>query len=306
MPSPWTEERAGRYLAASGSPVRRVDDRLWYAPPFGAPRFYPSDDHRQLWRTFWRPVDYLRPLAQPPDRPPVRGSLGYHAMVQSGATTTWPLSIIPDVQTYDTDRMIRRSRESLRMAHRRCSIQVLDDPEILLAQGFDVLRSAAARTGQIQDETPEAYRRRITRSWEDQPELVVTATDEAGLGGYLCAYAIDGRGYLAEVVIAERGLPWSAGTGLYWEMLMTLKSWGVDEVFVGLWIPELGSLARFKKSLGARIIQAPAVMRIQPAVSAFLRVGRPATYRRMGGAGWAREHGYDPDDDSVPRDDGRG
>lgn len=306
MPSPWTEERAGRYLTASGNPVRPVDGRLWYAPPFGAPRFYPPTSQRPVWRTFWRPVDFLRPLPGPPERAPVRGSLGYQALVGSGATTTWPLSIIPEVQTYDTSRMIRRSRESLRMAHRRCSVHVLDDPEVLLSQGYDVLRSAAERTGQIQDESGEAYRRRITRSWDDEPELVVAAMDSGILGGYLCAYAIGDRGYLAEVVIAERGLPWSAGTALYWEMLMTLQSWGVREVFVGLWIPELGSLARFKKSIGARIVHGPAVARFQPGASAFLRVARPVTYRRMGGAGWARGHGYDPNDDSMPQDGARG
>lgn len=266
-------------------------------PLFSRAHFAPPGQRAPV-DAVWQPVDLLRPVGSLPPRRMTLPSLGCLALSPSRGRTTLPIAVIPDVQSYDRSRLSTGRRKTLRSVRHRWAAEILDDPSVLLEQGFDVIANGAARTGQILDASADAFRRRIRREWEHGPGVTVTVSQSGRLGGFVSAHAIGTRGYFDTVAIHDWALPDGPGTLLYWKTIEALRELGVQEIVTGWWTPELPSLAAFKRSMGVRIEHRPAETRIKSVLLAAARVGRPATYRRLGGTGWARDHGLDPDDDS--------
>lgn len=292
----WSQERAALERRLLGERIQERDGTFWYQPQLGMRDRYPQRRSTAVSTGFWRPVDFLHALnPEQVERRPL--GVGYQAVVSAEANTLWPISVIPDLASYSISRIPQSRRANVRKALARHECAILDDPDRLLAEGFGVLESAAARTGQIRDADAKAFRARISRRWELGRSIEVTGETDGRLSGYLLANVVGTRAYLEEVCIADWGRKPQCGTALYGHAIATAQALGATEMFVGLWIPELQSLASFKRSLGARIELRPARFAMLGPLRAYLARKRPLTLARLGGG--QAPKGYDLSDDCV-------
>lgn len=153
----------------------------------------------------------------------------------------------------------------------------------MLADVYREAVSAGDGTGQVGDANAWAHARRLERCRARGPGIVVTGSRDGRLGGFALAHVIGTRGYLEEVVLSDEACPWHVRSGLYWQFVTAAAAAGATEICVGLSTPDLASLQKFKKSVGARIEDKPSITRFNPAVDLHLRKRRPATYERLGG-----------------------
>jgi hypothetical protein len=252
-------------------------------------------------RGFWRPVDFLAPLPDIRETAPKRAASGFHFIVADGssANTSLPLAMIGDLGSYDLSRISSSRRAGVRKSLRSSDFTFPEAPDVLLAQGFSVVSAAVKRTCQRAEHDLSTYRASVTERWSQGEGLVLTATRNALLGGYVTGHVIGRRAYLEDVYLNDAGRAWQAGTGLYWHILMAARALGAEEMFVGHWIPDQPALAAFKQSMGARIENRPARLSLSRATEWYLRTWKPVTYVRLGGPPQRLKRPLDTSRDTV-------
>jgi hypothetical protein len=263
----WTAEQAAQFHLDAGEQVVEKDGTFWIT----------------AGSRFWHPVDFLEPRPGPCRRP-VPTALGYHHLVsEHGATVCLPLQIIPDLPGLTTDRLSANIYKDLRTSRHKSHVAQLAEPDLLLAQGYEVWRDAAHRSGQSLPSSASAFTRQILARWGTGPQIVIAAQRDGLLGGFLLAHVIGRTCMFEEVVIATRARPWRLGVAMYWAALQQAKAMGAQVAYLGLPTPENPGLQRFKARMGARLTWLPGYSWVNPGARLWLRTFKPLALTRLGG-----------------------
>lgn len=257
----------------------------WHAQQFG-----PVVEHDGVMWTyntyrFYTPLDQVAAAAEEA-RPPSGPRLGYWVTTTPGAASSWvPAELVVDLPKYAADRLPGKdARYRVRRAARKVECIAVTDPEILLAQGWELEAWAAARSGKPIAASVQDYRRQIVKRFETDPQLIVAAVDGDELLGYMASHAIGTMLRMTEIVVAERGRDLDVGILLYWATLQRATTVpGLRAAHLGPWYPERPNLRYTKSRLGVELMALPVRGHLSAPARPLLRRIRPVKYARLGG-----------------------
>jgi hypothetical protein len=270
--APFTEERYAAWLREGGVKTREHRGRHW----------------REMPRGFYQPVHWAARLTPEQATSPLFPSWGFRAGLReedaSAATGTIPLHLLSDLQGYSLDTLSGNRRSQVRRCLKRTEITQLQDPGLLQAQGYAVMRSAVLRAGYKAVESEQQYLTGVRRPWPPGSRFLLAAVVDGKLGGYLVGSAIDDTAYLDEIHVATDALASYAAPGLVFTFVQACqRTPGLRQVVYGLHSREDSSLCSFKEALGFPVRHLPARCRINPLAAALLRWRYPDKYYRLAG-----------------------
>jgi hypothetical protein len=243
---------------------------------------------RAAYPGFYQPVHLLARVPAREVRRPARLCWGFRAALAPEdahlANATLPVHLLSGVQNFHEEGLSRNRRSDLRRCRQSVEIRRLDDPTLLLEQGYEVFMSAVRRLGYWKPLSERAYRERVLRRTAHGPRLLVAGLIGGRLRGYIDSYVIGDVLYNDEIFVSTNALRTGIGTGLYVETLhAAAQNASIRDVCNSLHRPHDVNLCRFKQGLGFRVVPVPAHAQIRPAMRAFLRARRPELYYRLTG-----------------------
>ena len=263
-PHVFSEAELADYLIASGVRVVEVRGNLWrnsYAPS-------------PISRYAWTPLNRWVPLTQDVVGYPTRSALAYRARAAESVPTRFSFAVFRDLSTYGEHSMNRHRARDTRKALQRYEYRRLDSPDLLLAQGWQVMRDAFAFRGMRPPVDQATYRRRAQAVFEAKPPVVWAALSNGQLAGYVTSYATGSEATLETAYISPSFRDNRVGLGLYW---LTVTGWarasGVRNVWAGGTMP--GGIDDFKTSIGAVLEHVPVHSGMRGAIRLGYRVLKP-------------------------------
>lgn len=269
-----TEEELATWLVARGEKVVLHKGRYWLQ---NYPGFY-SATHFLARRT---PEEATRPC---------KACWGFRTALRdadrSEANGSMPLHMISDVANYTEQTLGSRNRNKLHKLRSQLRIAVLDRPDMLLEQGYDVLCSAHARNRYGRVPGRRAYQNMIKRYYDGGRCLVLGGLINEKLGGYLTGYAVGKTAYIDDLFLHSDYLRTNISLGLFFEwMQVCRRSETVHEVVHGMHAREAPGLCHYKEELGISIVHVPTRIWFAPLAGKIVKMLRPHAYYRLTGRG---------------------
>jgi hypothetical protein len=269
-----TEAEMGTYLARHGTRVVEHHNRLWSPALPG----------------FFRPVHLLARLTAREATLPTRWAWGFQACLTDGeaphADAAVPVHLVSDLDAFDESRLSRNRRRSLRKAREHVRFVQLTGPDLLLREGYAVLRSAHERSGAGWLPGPREYRAQAGRVGDPAHGIVIAGLVEGRLAGYTSGHAVDGTAYARDMVVASWALDTGISTGLTFEFFWACRrNDAVREVVDGLHAREDEGLCRYKEMAGIPLRRVPARLWTVPGAAALMRRRDPDKFYRLSGRG---------------------
>jgi hypothetical protein len=253
--------------------------------------------HRGRWwweakRGFYRPIHMLARLHANEATRPVAACWGFHATIRdedaAEANTALPTHRITRLDDWEEDKLSSNRRYELRKARRTAELVELTEPDLLLEQGYELLRQTIERTGWGRLPSREQYERDARTSVRPGRRLVLAGLIEGRLAGYAECYGVDGVGYYDEMRVANDALETNLSKALQVEFILACRrSPGIGEVVNGLVAPEDENLTRSKERLGIPVDPVPARVSMLPGAATVIRRLAPSSYYRLSGVPWS-------------------
>lgn len=268
---PVTEADYARYLERSGKQIIERSGRYWYKQLPG----------------FYQPIHYMARMAADEANRPSNLCWGYRTTLRESdwaqANGSLPVHILSNLQDYDLPAIKQTRRTQLRKCWKMVEIIHLDQPDILLEQGYGVIVSDHGRHGYGKLESPEEFRQRILRCFKWNFVTIVGVRD-GKLGGFAIGSAIGPTAYLEDIAIHSEFLESNLCAGLTYELAQACRrSPGITELVHGLHAREKESLCTFKTEHGFKVEHIPSKVWFAPFCSEFIRQRRPHAYYRLCG-----------------------
>jgi hypothetical protein len=188
-----------------------------------------------------------------------------------------------DLAAFDEGALPPRRRNRLRKSRREATCVKIGDAGILREQGYALYVSHLQRTRHRRIPTAAQYLASLSRI-VDGGALILGAFVDGRLAGYVHGVAVDGVGYVHEVVVGTDFLGHQLGTGLNVEFIMACRRPGTIRTLVsGLHAREDPGLDEFKADLGFRVLHVPARVVIPLPLRWYMRARRPHAYYRLMG-----------------------
>lgn len=195
-----------------------------------------------------------------------------------------PVHLLTEIESYTWQTRSPRCRNKLRNLRRQAYIVALHKPDLLLEQGYDVLRSAHARNKYGKLPGRDDYRRNIERYYASGRGLVLGGLVDGQLGGYLTSYAVGTTAYVDELFLDSRYLSTNISLGLFFDwMQICRRTTEIREVVHGLHAREAIGLCRHKEDLGLQVVHVPARIWFAPFADKAVKKLRPHVYYRLTG-----------------------
>ncbi len=267
-----TEAQMGAHLAQHGSRVVEHRGRLWSPALPG----------------FYRPVHLLARLSAREATRPSRTAWGYQACLLADdaehADAAVPVHLVTDLDALDEPRLSRNRRRSLRKAREHVRFVELTGPGLLQREGYEVLRSAQARSGAGRLPGPREYHAQVGRLGDPAHGIVIAGLVDGRLAGYTSGHAVDGTAYARDLVVASWALDTGISTGLTYEFFWACRrNDAVHEVVDGLHARENEGLCRYKELSGIPLRRVPARLWMLPGAAALMRRRDPHKFYRLSG-----------------------
>ena len=237
---------------------------------------------------FYQPIHWLARFKAAAVRRPAIFCWGYRAALDDQdahlANGSIPVHLLTHVEQFTESGLIESRRRDLRKCRREVEFRRVQDPSLLLEQGWGVFRSAQLRVPHGRPLTREDYQLRIERRASDQRRVFVVGLIDERLAGYMEAYAVDGVLYTHELFVATEFVRTGIGTGLYVETIeIGARAGTIHEVCNGIHAPERPGIKAFKDTLGSRVVRVPARVAMPAPIGAYIKARRPLTYYRLTG-----------------------
>ena len=241
-----TEDELGLWRREQGHRIVRHRGRLWW-------------DHRGLCRLLHFAAAIPADLV---GRPTAR-CWAYHAPLQESdralANATAPLHLVEDVATFDQRRVDSTARKQLRRCHDTMRLVRIDEPDVLLTQGWDVFSQNARRLGLDREVTEARYLAAVRPLVSDPRMVVVGAMEGDRLLGYQETFAADGIAYLREIRLSDEAMSRHVSGFLYFETIQLYRrTQKVTKVCAGLPLLERPGVTEFKRRWGIPLLELPA------------------------------------------------
>ncbi|MBN1093880.1 hypothetical protein JKP75_15760 [Blastococcus sp. TML/M2B] len=269
-----TEAEMAASLARSGAPVVEHRGRLWTPTLPG----------------FYRPVHLLARLSDAQATRPAPTAWGYQACLADDdarhADAAVPVHLVTDLDAFEEPRLSKSRRRSLRKAREHVRFVELTGAELLLREGYEVLRSAHARSGAGRLPSRRGYEAQVSRLGDPAHGIVIAGLVDGRLAGYTSGHAVDGTAYARDMVVASWALDTGISTGLTYEFFWACRrNPAVREVVDGLHAREDEGLCRYKEMSGIPLRRVPARLWMVPGAAQVLRRLDPHKYYRLSGRG---------------------
>jgi hypothetical protein len=238
---------------------------------------------------FYQPVHLLGRFRPSEVKRPAFFCWGYRAALYEDdanlANGSVPVHLMTNVKQFTEATLSRNRRGDLRRCRQHVEFRRLQDPSLLVEQGYEVFMSARRRVDYYFPHLTEAeYRKRMERRAKDERRLILAGLVDGKLGGYLESYAVDDTLYAHELVVATEVVRTGIGTGLYVETIETgVRAESIRDVCLGLHTPEREGITTFKEGLGFPIVNVPARSAIPAPIGAYIKARRPAVHYRLTG-----------------------
>jgi hypothetical protein len=269
-----TEEEYAEWRRRQGRRVISANGRYW----------------EETFRGFYEPIHWMARLNAHEARRPTRWCIGFRARLHedagSLANAVMPANLLDDLQNYSIDTLPAKRRSDLRKCRKLVSIGQLTDAEILKEQGYEVVASAAQRTGYGRIPERQEYIKRVDRLVQDPRLVVIAGLVDGRLGGYVVGFAVDDAAYFLAVHIASQHLHTAIGTGLAFDFARVWQRCpGIRYVVYGLHSAEDPNLNVFKEGMGFPVVGLRSRVWMGPGLRSLIRWGRPGFYYRLTGIG---------------------
>jgi hypothetical protein len=237
---------------------------------------------------FFEPVHLLARIPAAAASRPTIACWGFRATVRDEdsdrANGDVPLHVL-DLAGYDLEGVLSpRRRSKLRKTRREASYVQLADASLLRSEGHALYVSHLGRTRHRRVPSQAQYLATVERLFTSGDVLVIAALVGDRLGGYVHGSAVDGVGYLEDVVVGSEFLPHQLGLGLNAEFILACqRTAGLHTLVHGLHAREDPGLDEFKAGLGIRVARIPARVGLPWPLRAYLRARRPHVYYRLTG-----------------------
>lgn len=200
------------------------------------------------------------------------------------ANGSLPLHLLRDIDNYTLQNRSPRCRNKLRNLHKRVRIVELHKPDLLLDQGYDVLRSAHDRNHYGSLPKCSEYQKAVERYYDSGRGLIIGGLVDGKLEGYLTCNAVDETAYIEDLFLDTQYLRANIGLGLFFEFIQICRrSNSICQVIHGQHAREVTGLCRHKEELGLSVVQIPTRVWFAPLTDRIVKQLRPHAYYRLTG-----------------------
>jgi len=268
-----SESEFAHYRREAGDKIIKRKGQFWVESHFG----------------FYQAANWLvrMPLAQAV--PPAVFYWAYRTSLAqtdvAAANGTMPVNLLQDISRYDYEHLHSSCRYDLRKSRKLVTIVELTRPDLLYAEGYEVMRSAWSRWGNSFMPTKAAYLNDIARAYKTR-RMILAGIADGKLLGYLVGYAVGSTAYIEFIFLATESLSTQIGTALVFDFIQTCRQSGViREVSYGLCDREDPAEVAFKERMGFLLVQIPSIVYINPVMAEMLRWFKPHVFYRLTGRG---------------------
>ncbi|HPG41151.1 MAG TPA: hypothetical protein PLP19_10860 [bacterium] len=203
----------------------------------------------------------------------------------SQANSHFNVHTISDLQNYDLEQWSSNRRNQYRRSMKRCRFVEILDKDILLQEGFAVVRDSFARIGHDRG-TPDEnnYRNKCCNYLNDgqNRNMILAGLVDGKLGGIFEVYAVDGFAYLETANFADFALSSYVSIGLHYEFIQVCRrSPAIHTLVHGQVAADDEGLRTYKKSLNFNEQSIPSLVKLLPGVSAAMRIIAPGKYAKL-------------------------
>jgi hypothetical protein len=251
--------------------------------------------HRGRWwrETFTGLFEPIHPMARLTGWEATRPSprcWGYHAALAESsvaeANASMPMHLLVDLDGFSVDSLSSNRRYHLRRSQREVRTVQIVGPGPLESGGYEVFRSAQARTHNPYRMVGSKAEFLAEMEWYlSRPSAIVLAglVDDR-IGGWVAGYAVDGTAYVEIVDLATEALSTHIGTGLHFAFIEACRrSPGIREIAHSPHIPEDPALVVFKEGIGFPVVRVPSKAWLLPVADTLVRWRRPFLHYRLTG-----------------------
>jgi hypothetical protein len=237
---------------------------------------------------FFQPVHLLAQLTPEEATRPTPLSWGYRAALTpedaEAANGSIPVMRLANLASYDVNSLSSSRRNRLRKCQRLVRIVQLTGPDLLEAQGYELVVEALSRTGHRKPPSREDYVAEVRRYFEGNQWCVLAGLIDGRLGGFRISYAVDGVAYGVNSYYATWALPTNISTGLVFEFAQLCRRTPKVRLLVsGLHSREDATLGQFKEDMGFVLEHMPSRWSMNVLARTFIRWNRPHAYYRLTG-----------------------
>lgn len=239
---PSTEAELADAVMKHGKKVIQITGRYWKATAPG----------------FFEPIHWLARMRIEDVRRPCHNCWGYRSTLHMDdaryANGYLPIHLLDDLNNYYEANLASKQRNQLRKSRKIVQIVQVLDPQPLFDQGYNVLKSAVARTHHGPVPAFDQYCCNIRRQIEDTRSITLAGLVNGKIGGYLAISAVDDVTYINTVQLATEYLPTAIGTALAFEAVQVSRRCSqIKYVVCGLHSREDPRLGVFKEGMGFKI-----------------------------------------------------
>ncbi|WP_164014674.1 hypothetical protein [Pyxidicoccus trucidator] len=237
---------------------------------------------------FFQPVHLLARLRPEQATRPTRLSWGYRAALRpedaNAANGSIPVMRLADLERYDVNSLSSSRRNRLRKCQRLVRVVQLTGPDLLEAQGYELVVEALSRTRHRKPPSRADYVAEVRRYFQDNHWCVLAGLIDDRLGGFRISYAVDGVAYSVKAYYATWALPTNISTGLVFEFAQLCRRTPEIRLLVsGQHSREDAQLRQFKEDMGFVLEHMPSRWNMNVLAQAFIRWKRPHAYYRLTG-----------------------
>jgi hypothetical protein len=253
--------------------------------------------HRGRWWVrvvpgFYQPVHLLARMRPDEATRPTLRCWGLRASLApesaAAANGSIPAHVLPDPRGYDAGRLAPSQRRKLRKHLPEFDLVALDRPDILLDQGYPIMREAHARNRRVPLLGRRQFERWAASYFSPRRGLVLASLRHGRLLAFNTNSAVDGVAYGDTAYANAEGRRYALTTGLFHAFATVVsRSAGIDTLVDGLYARENRGLCHFKHALGLRVAHLPAQVWFARPAASLLRYALPHAYFRLTGRGLA-------------------
>jgi len=207
---------------------------------------------------FFEPIHWLARMRIEDVKRPCPICWGYRSTLHMDdarhANGYMPIHLLDDLDNYGEANLPSKRRNHLCKSRKAVQVVQVLDPRPLLDQGYDVLKSAVARTHHGSVPAFDQYCRNVRRQIEDSRSITLAGLVNGKIGGYVVLSAVDDVVYIDTVLLATEYLPTDIGTALAFETVQVSRRCSqIKNVVYGLHSREDPRLGVFKEGMGFKV-----------------------------------------------------
>ena len=200
------------------------------------------------------------------------------------ANARLPFHLMDDLPGYTVNRLTPDRRRLVRKCLRDVDVIAMNTPDLLLEQGYYIVREAHERNPGIPFPKPASFKRLIISYFEPPRGLVIAALRGQELLGFSLNYAAESTAYCHQMWIGNQAANSALALCLCHVITTVVQdNPTIVELANGLHLRENAGLTAFKRRIGFDLKPMPARVWLAPGADYFLQALHPHRRYRLTG-----------------------